>query len=1098
MPKRYVSPIPHDVMLAKWRIRVASRLSSPTTSTLEILTAPILPAPSVIIAPSTNIISHVDAPPGIRRRRAILIRPGQDIPIGRLYHTHPGGPYHSSSGHPISGHSLSGHTPPDITVADLSAPPRFVYPPLAKTPQCSEAYHRWRSAPSSTMYLPMTSESSAGNSSSDSSVGPSSKRCRSCATIVTSSIYALRALVPSRIDLLLPRKRFRDSISPEGSVEEDIDTDVLADIETDATTVEVAVDRDVVAGVDAGIDMKVDVRVEDEVESSDRGIMEVGVDVVAEIDILGDFRLIVEPVALVAYEANHAAELVIESQSQNGDDDDDNGNVGGNGNENGGGNRDENDGGNGNENGGANRNGNPNRNDRGVIHVVDECTYHDFVMCQLLNFKGTEAVVGLTRWFEKMKTVFHISNYLERYQVKKWNPSCNLTMKNNDLAAYTQRFQELTRMCTKMVPGEEDQVEKSIKGLPDNIQGNRVLVVNQRVPTCFECGRQGYYRSTFLLNNHYASMLFDSGANKSFVSSTLSALLDVTPSTLNVSYVVELANGRISETNTVLRGCSLGLLGHPFNIDQMPVELGSFDVIIDMDWLANHHAIIVCDEKIVRIPYGDKVLIVQVTKKETKNKSEDKRLEDVPIVQDFLEVFPEYLPGLPPIRQVKLQINLVLGAAHVARAPYRLASSELQELSTQLQELSNKGFIRQSSSPWEPRVWEEDIPKTAFRTRYNHYKFQVMSFGLTNAPAIFMDLMNRLCKPYLDKFVIVFTNDILIYSKNKNEHEEYLSTKCVVFTDHKTLQHILDQKELNMRQCRWLELLSDYDYEIRYHPGKANVAKKEENYETKDLCGMIKKLKLHADETLCLRNRSWIPCYGDLRALIMHESHKLKYLIHPGSDKMYQDLKKQYWWPNIKAEIATCLIRFIFLIVRNGWKFEYWKVGLSEKCSFEEPLVIPLDEIQINDKLNFIEESVEIIDREVKRLKKSRIPIVKVCWNSRRGPEFTWEREEQIKKKMSEYVGCNKEDDSTRIDLSVVFVVWISSERVRSRLELFVIIIHFVEYLAHCLLKRSFFVSYVMYIMTSCPRTRVFIHALFKDVTDSIGNSLHTTLPIYG
>ncbi|GJX21021.1 putative reverse transcriptase domain-containing protein [Tanacetum coccineum] len=348
------------------------------------------------------------------------------------------------------------------------------------------------------------------------------------------------------------------------------------------------------------------------------------------------------------------------------------------------------------------------------------------------------------------------------------------------------------------------------------------------------------------------------------------------------------------------------------------------------------------------------------------------------------------------------------------------------------------------------RVREEDILKTAFRTRYGHYEFQVMPFGLTNAPKIFIDLMNRVCKPYLDKFMIVFIDDILIYSKNKKEHEEHLKlilrllkkeelyvkfskclasyyrrfiegfskiakpmmkltqkslkfdwggkeeavfqllkhklcsapilalpegsenfvvyydashkglgavlmqkkkviayasrqlkiykknytthdlelgavvfalkmwrhylygTKCVVFTDHKSLQHILDQKELNIRQRRWLELLSDYDCEIRYHPRKANVvadaltkARKKENYGTEDLCGMIKKLEPRADETLCLRNRSWIPCFGDLRALIMHESHKSKYSIHPGSDKMYQDLKKLYWWPNIKAEIAT-------------------------------------------------------------------------------------------------------------------------------------------------------------------------------------------------
>ncbi|GKC78469.1 hypothetical protein Tco_1129243, partial [Tanacetum coccineum] len=161
---------------------------------------------------------------------------------------------HSSSGHSILGHSFSGHASLDTTVADSFTPPRFVYPPLARTPRCSEAY------------LPHYLPSAGGDSSSESSVEPSRKRCRSPDATMTSSIHATRVLVPSRVDLLLPRKRFRDSISLEDSVKEDIDTDVLEDIEADATTIEVAVDRDVVTRVDAGT-------------------MEVGVDVVAGIDI---------------------------------------------------------------------------------------------------------------------------------------------------------------------------------------------------------------------------------------------------------------------------------------------------------------------------------------------------------------------------------------------------------------------------------------------------------------------------------------------------------------------------------------------------------------------------------------------------------------------------------------------------------------------------------------------------------------------------------------------------------------------------------------------------------------------------------------------
>ncbi|GJR20042.1 putative reverse transcriptase domain-containing protein [Tanacetum coccineum] len=206
---------------------------------------------------------------------------------------------------------------------------------------------------------------------------------------------------------------------------------------------------------------------------------------------------------------------------------------------------------------------------------------------------------------------------------------------------------------------------------------------------------------TFLLNNRYAYILFDTGADRSFVSTAFSSQIDITPSTLDHYYDVELADGRIIGLNTILKGCTLNFLNHQFNINLMPVELGSFDAIIGMDWLAKHQAVIACAEKInVLGDSGFPIFLAQVTTKETEDKSEKKRLEDVPTVQDFPEVFPEDLPGLPPTRQVEFQIDLVPGAAPVARAPYRLAPSELKELSEQLKELSDKGFIRPSSSPW--------------------------------------------------------------------------------------------------------------------------------------------------------------------------------------------------------------------------------------------------------------------------------------------------------------------------------------------------------------------------------------------------------------
>ncbi|GJU08281.1 putative reverse transcriptase domain-containing protein [Tanacetum coccineum] len=443
-----------------------------------------------------------------------------------------------------------------------------------------------------------------------------------------------------------------------------------------------------------------------------------------------------------------------------------------------------------------------------------------------------------------------------------------------------------------------------------------------------------------------------------------------------------------------------------------------------------YHAIIAYVEKIVPIPWGSETLIfhgdgsnqgnetrlniisctktqkyllkghhvflAHVTTKETEDKSGEKQLEDVPIVRDF----PEELSGLSPPRQLEFQIDLMPGAAPVSRAPYQLAPSEMKELSGKLQELSDKGFIRPSSSPWEApvliddlfdqlqgssayskidlrpgyhqlRVREEYIPKMAFKTRYGHYDLQVMPFGLTNAPAnkkeheehskAILELLKKeelyanfsKCEFWIPKVQFLghvtdsqgihvdpakiesikdwaspkTPTEILVFALKNWRHYLY-GTKCMVFTDHKILQHILDQKELNMRQRHWLELLIDYDYEIRYHSGKANVvadalsrkerikplrtkAQKAENLKNKDVGGMIKKdipkekLEPYADGTLCLNGRSWLPCYGDLRTVIMHESYKSKYFIHPGSDKMYQDMKKLYWWPNMKADIAT-------------------------------------------------------------------------------------------------------------------------------------------------------------------------------------------------
>ncbi|GJV82171.1 putative reverse transcriptase domain-containing protein [Tanacetum coccineum] len=222
---------------------------------------------------------------------------------------------------------------------------------------------------------------------------------------------------------------------------------------------------------------------------------------------------------------------------------------------------------------------------------------------------------------------------------------------------------------------------------------------------------------TFLINNVYASVLFDTGADRSFVSSTFSKYIDVTPTTLDANYYVELADGKSLTTNTILRGCTLKLQNHSFNIDLLPIELGSFDVIIRMDWMSKHHAEVVFHEKYIRIPYRNEVLVIRGERSGVRNESRlevissirtkryiekgcqvfihqvtekeeaeipKKRIEDVPVVRDFPEVFPEDLPGLPPTRQVEFHIQLIPGAAPVARAPYHLAPTEMKELAEEL------------------------------------------------------------------------------------------------------------------------------------------------------------------------------------------------------------------------------------------------------------------------------------------------------------------------------------------------------------------------------------------------------------------------------
>ncbi|KAJ0641390.1 putative nucleotidyltransferase, Ribonuclease H [Helianthus annuus] len=364
----------------------------------------------------------------------------------------------------------------------------------------------------------------------------------------------------------------------------------------------------------------------------------------------------------------------------------------------------------------------------------------------------------------------------------------------------------------------------------------------------------------FLVNSMPMNVLFDSGASRSFISNELSAHPSFKLEKMSIPLEVEVADSKSYLLHDICKNCKIIIEDEEFSIDLVPMYMGEFKVVVGMDWLAQNHAEIQCEKKIIHIVtsggkrisvQGERVIkpkLCSIVKavKHVRNGGRAylsyvidtsrgvPKLEDVNVVNEYPDVFPEDLPGLPPKREVEFKIELNPGAKPVAKAPYRLAPTEMKELMTQLQELLDKGFIKPSVSPWgapvlfvkkkdgsmrmcidyrelnkltvknryplpriddlfdqlqgaswfskidlrsgyhQLRVREEDVPKTAFRTRYGHYEFLVMSFGLTNAPAAFMDLMNRVCRHMLDKYVIVFIDDILIYSRSEAEHASHL------------------------------------------------------------------------------------------------------------------------------------------------------------------------------------------------------------------------------------------------------------------------------------------------------------------------------------
>ncbi|GJR54061.1 putative reverse transcriptase domain-containing protein [Tanacetum coccineum] len=409
---------------------------------------------------------------------------------------------------------------------------------------------------------------------------------------------------------------------------------------------------------------------------------------------------------------------------------------------------------------------------------------------------------------------------------------------------------------------------------------------------------------TFSLNDHFVTVLFDSGADFSFISSEFAPLLDVRPSIVNPGYVIEVVDGKKVEVDRIIRNCKLELESSLFSINLIPLGHGSFDVIVGMDWLSQYKAVITKEDHEVHLG-----LVLELLRKE------------------------------------KLY------------AKFSKCEFWLQEVHF-LGHVVNQNGIHVDPSKIKAGVEQEEA-------------FQALKNNLCDAPIltlpdgvedfiVYCDASNQGLGCVLmqrGKVIAYASRQLKIHEKNYTTHDlelgaivfalktwrHYLyGTKSVIYTDHKSLQHIFDQKELNMRQRRWIELFSDYECEIRYHPGKANVvadalsrkerlkprrvramavtiqigmrekiqaaqseALKQENILMENLHGLDQQMEKKEGESLYFMDRIWVPLVGGMRKMIMNEAHKSKYSVHPGADKMYHDLRDMYWWPGMKRDIAT-------------------------------------------------------------------------------------------------------------------------------------------------------------------------------------------------
>nr|GEW40355.1 putative reverse transcriptase domain-containing protein [Tanacetum cinerariifolium] len=626
-------------------------------------------------------------------------------------------------------------------------------------------------------------------------------------------------------------------------------------------------------------------------------------------------------------------------------------------------------------------------------------------------------------------------------------------VKGNDVAAYTQCFQELALMCTKFLADETEKVDKYISGLLDKIYGNVMSARPKTLDETIELAND-------LMDQKLRTYAERQNKNKRKADDSSRNNQQQPHKKQNVARAYTAGPGEKKVYTWDLPLCTKCNYHHT---RQCTPKCGKCKR--DNQKEESRLNIISYTKAQEYWSKGCDVFLAHITTKEDKDKSEGKGLEDVPIVREFPEVFLEDLPGIPPTRQVEFQIDLVPGVAPVARAPCRLSPSKMKELAEQLQELSDKGFIRPSSSPWGASVLFVKKKDGSFRMYIDYRELNKLTvknryplpriddlFDKLQGSSVYSKINLRSGYHQNEKVIAYASRPLKIHEKNYTTHDlklgpvvfalkmqrHYLyGTRCTILTDHKSLQHNLDQKELNMRKelsrpLRVRSLVMTMGLNLPKKILEAQTeALKPENLSVEDVGGMLRKdlpkeklepRKANVVADALSRKEREPPLR--VRALVMTIGLDLPRQILNAQTKARkpENIKKEdvggvgylVMAIDVPRHEEAILVaqhegRHRHLFRDVAYRLELpqqlsrvhntFHVSNLKKCLSDESFVIPLDELRINDKIHFVEEPVEIMDREIKQMKRSHIPIIKVKWNSKRGPEFTWKREDQFKQK---------------------------------------------------------------------------------------------------